>query len=432
MFFKNQNFDLNIVLESNLALFVDPIETFARMMSFQRNAWRCQRKKKIKNTYSCKLFQHSTLTNLNFSLQFHLVLSSLLNANLFDFIMAGPKRSSRGVSKPRMSPDVRAQIIAFAIQGMKKKKIAEKVGCSRGCVHYTLNKFKRTGKVIDLPSPNGKSVLSQVQVNKIVERSKQYSFASAREIRDKEKLSCSVSTVKRVLKKYDLNGYRAVTRQLLSATHMAERVKFAQGMLGKDWKNIIFSDEKSMQNYYNARPYVRRPRGQAFNERYIIRMDKTRKFKLNLWGYITPTDFKLYQIPDKHDSESYVEVLEKAKIPSIAEKKKFMQDNARIHTSKLTTGYLEKSKVELLPWPARSPDLNPIENVWAEMQKSVYRQILLKSPPKTRDQLFLMCKLGFETACKKNLVALYNSMPNRVQKVIELKGKTTKYLNKNG
>ena len=254
--------------------------------------------------------------------------------------MPRPNRSSKGFAKPRMSLDVRAQILALAIQGMKKKKIAEKLRCSRGCVHYTLNKFKRTGKVSDLPSPNRKSVLSQVQINRIVERSKQYSFASAREIRDKEKLTCSVSTVKRVLKKYDLNGYRVVIRQLLSETHMAERVRFAQGMLGKEWNNIIFSDEKTLQNYYNARPYVRRPREQAFNERYIIRLDKTRKFKINLWGYITPTDYGLYQLPDKHDS--YVKVLEKAKIPNIAKNKKFIQDNARIHTSKLTSAYLEK------------------------------------------------------------------------------------------
>ena len=39
--------------------------------------------------------------------------------------------------------------------------------------------------------------------------------------------------------------------------------------------------------------YVRRPRGQAWNESYVIRMNKTRRFKINLWGYITPNSYKL-------------------------------------------------------------------------------------------------------------------------------------------
>ena len=179
----------------------------------------------------------------------------LLHCILSDFIMAGFKKSYKGISKPLMTPDLRTQIIVMALKGVKKSKIAEKVGCSRGCVHYTLAKFKRTGKVTDLPSPNGKNVLKPEQIEKLVARCKQYSYASARELRDKEKLTCSVSTVKRILKKYNLSGYRALIKQKLSKVYMAARVKFANEMIADDWKNIIFSDEKSMQNYYNARPY---------------------------------------------------------------------------------------------------------------------------------------------------------------------------------
>ena len=47
------------------------------------------------------------------------------------------------------------------------------------------------------------------------------------------------------------------------------------------------------------------------------------------------------------------------------------QDNARPHVSKMTTAFLE-SRIKTLKWPAHSPDLSPIENVWKLLKDIIY------------------------------------------------------------
>ena len=80
----------------------------------------------------------------------------------------------------------------------------------------------------------------------------------------------------------------------------------------------------------------------------------------------------------KMNSESYQAILEQFLIPFLERWPRleltFQQDDAGVHVSASTRQWLEAKNLPILDWPAKSPDLSPIENVWSMLVKRVYRE----------------------------------------------------------
>ncbi len=100
----------------------------------------------------------------------------------------------------------------------------------------------------------------------------------------------------------------------------------------------------------------------------------------------------------------------------------FQQDLAPAHTAKGTKSWFNDHGVTVLDWPANSPDLNPIENLWG-----IVKRKMRDTRPNNADDLKATVKETWASIPPQQCHKLITSMPRRIEAVIKAKGAPTKY-----
>ena len=102
---------------------------------------------------------------------------------------------------------------------------------------------------------------------------------------------------------------------------------------------------------------------------------------------------------------------------------KLQQDNAPAHNSILSKTWFSENGLEILEnWPPNSPDINIIENVWSLLKKRVFQR-----HPKNIEELWAFCQEEFEGIPLEYIQNLYNSIPDRLNKIVQCNGKNIKF-----
>ena len=138
-----------------------------------------------------------------------------------------------------------------------------------------------------------------------------------------------------------------------------------------------------------------------------------------VWGAIRYNmRSRLLRIEDNLDSNRYIrEVLQPEVLPLLHANPDaiFQQDNTRPQMARIVQAFFQRRRVSLIPWPACSPDMSPIEYVWEMVGQRLIRQ---DPPAPPLDVLWTRIQTAWRDIPQEDIQGLFDSMPRRIETLI--------------
>ena len=294
-------------------------------------------------------------------------------------------------------------------------------GKSKGTISKVLKKYDEIGHVENQFKGPGAYTKQSSEMNTIVDdlitqNPKTTQTVIQRELRRRD-IHVSNWLVSRVRGQLGYKKGKIKLIPRLTETHKLKRVQYCQKMLKDKFTNVIFSDECVFALNKDGSMVWYKP-GQERPTKECINPD----IKIMIWGAICRKGkFSLYWHGSSVTAEVYKECLS-AFIPEANERYgekrwRFQQDWAPAHKPKKIKEFILESARAILEHPSVSPDLNPIEKVWAWMKKKIE-----KWGPITKDELEYCIDSAWDLLNDEKINRFIDHMFTIMPKIIEKGG----------
>lgn len=320
---------------------------------------------------------------------------------------------------------------------MSYRAIAANIGVSRASVQRALERFDETCGFQDCSRPGRPKKLNDRNVRMLkhlVQDDDNRSSARELMIKLNESLEKPVCrrTVINYLAKFGYEYKVKIEKPYLNKQHRKARLDWClehSNWTVDDWKKVLFSDESTFYVIKRkSETKIWRTKDEKWRDGCMAVAVAGRGGRAGFWGVITWKGAGCFRVyTENTNSEVYCNMLENYLIPTVQmfgleNDFIFQHDNARYHTSNKTQEKLQELNVRVLQRPAKSPDFNPIEHLWSIIDNKLKSRRMC-SVKDLIDRLSAEWLNVTQELCEK----LVFSMPQRIQKCIEARGKCIDY-----
>jgi len=180
---------------------------------------------------------------------------------------------------------------------------------------------------------------------------------------------------------------------------------------------VKFSDETIIKKNFKTKQWM---------QKNAVKVERVVKYPLNVlvWGcfhYGGVGDICIFG--GIMDANKYISILEDHLLPTNSNEYYFQFDNDPKHTSTKALSFLFDNNIKCVYWwPPNSPDLNPIEHLWAYIKRKLQSEKIGSKSELEKKIKNIWINIPYEIIY--NLIC---SMPNRINQIIANNGDYTNY-----